>query len=279
MAGGRRAVYDPVTGEIYAQAAESDAEDIDAACVAAAAAFLEWGGTTPAERSAAMLEAAALIEANADELTRIEVADTGKPYVATREDELPPIIDQIRFFAGACRVMSGLATGDYMAAHDVGHPTRACRRVRADHPLELPVDDGRVEVGSSHRRRQHRRLEAVRVDTGLDGADGRAAGRGLSARRAQRRVRWSRDGRSTGAPPGGGHGVADGEPEGRPAGGPGRGRATDPGPSGTRWQCAGRDLRRHRCDGHGGSGGRRGVLQRRSGLHRRHPGPGRAFRL
>ena len=56
-----------------------------------------------------------MLEANADELTRIEVADTGKPYAATREDELPPIIDQVRFFAGACRVMSGLATGEYMA--------------------------------------------------------------------------------------------------------------------------------------------------------------------
>ena len=56
VAGGRRPVQDPATGEIYAQAAESDAEDIDMACVAAATAFLEWGETTPAERSAAMLE-------------------------------------------------------------------------------------------------------------------------------------------------------------------------------------------------------------------------------
>jgi betaine-aldehyde dehydrogenase len=143
VAGGLRPVQDPVTGEVYARAAESDAEDIDMACVAAATAFLEWGETTPAERSAAMLRAADLLEANADELTRIEVADTGKPYSATREDELPPIIDQVRFFAGACRVMTGSATGDYMARTTSGirrEPVGVCGQITPwNYPLMMAV--------------------------------------------------------------------------------------------------------------------------------------------
>ena len=142
-AGGRRPVNDPTTGDVYAHSAESDADDIDAACAEAAAAFLEWSRTTPAERSAAMLEAAALLEANADELTRIEVADTGKPYAATREDELPPIIDQVRFFAGACRLMSGLATGEYMARTTSGvrrEPVGVCGQITPwNYPLMMAV--------------------------------------------------------------------------------------------------------------------------------------------
>ncbi len=143
VAGRRRPVQNPVTGETYAQAAESDAEDIDAACVAATKALLEWGGTTPAERSAAMLRAAALMEDNADELTRIEVADTGKPYATTRDDELPPLIDQVRFFAGACRVMTGLATGDYMERTTSGirrEPVGVCGQITPwNYPLMMAV--------------------------------------------------------------------------------------------------------------------------------------------
>jgi betaine-aldehyde dehydrogenase len=143
LAGGRRPVNDPTTGDVYAHSAESDADDIDAACAKATAAFLEWSRTTPAERSAAMLEAAALLEANADELTRIEVADTGKPYAATREDELPPIIDQVRFFAGACRLMSGLATGEYMPRTTSGirrEPVGVCGQITPwNYPLMMAV--------------------------------------------------------------------------------------------------------------------------------------------
>ena len=78
-AGGRRAIENPATGACYAHATDSDAADVDVACEAAASAFPGWSTTTPAERSAAMLRAADVIEAHADELARIEVADTGKP--------------------------------------------------------------------------------------------------------------------------------------------------------------------------------------------------------
>jgi len=90
-----------------------------------------------------MLEAATLLEANADELTRIEVADTGKPYAVTREDELPPIIDQVRFFAGACRLMSGLATGEYMPRTTSGirrEPVGVCGQITPwNYPLMMAV--------------------------------------------------------------------------------------------------------------------------------------------
>ncbi len=142
-AGGRRAIENPATGACYAHATDSDAADVDVACEAAASAFPGWSTTTPAERSAAMLRAADVIEAHADELARIEVADTGKPYATTIQDELPPIVDQVRFFAGACRVSNGLASGEYMDGVSSGirrEPIGVCGQITPwNYPLMMAV--------------------------------------------------------------------------------------------------------------------------------------------
>ena len=141
--GGRRPVEDPTTGEVYAYAVESDASDVDTACSAAAAAFPGWRAATPAERSAAMFRAADLVEVHADELARLEVADTGKPYAATLEDELPPIVDQIRFFGGACRLLGGQATAEYMEGVTSGvrrEPVGVCGQITPwNYPLMMAV--------------------------------------------------------------------------------------------------------------------------------------------
>jgi betaine-aldehyde dehydrogenase len=108
-------LLDPVTGTAYANAPLSGARDIDAACTAAAAAFEIWSDTTPSERQLALLRIADAIEQRAQELVDAECANTGKPRAMTMEEELPPLVDQIRFFAGAARTLEGTAAGEYMA--------------------------------------------------------------------------------------------------------------------------------------------------------------------
>ena len=108
-------VVNPVNGEVYATAPRSGAADIDAAFSAAQTAFAGWGRSTPSQRSLALLKIADAIEARADELVACEVENTGKPIALTMSEEIPPMVDQIRFFAGAARVLEGRSTGEYMA--------------------------------------------------------------------------------------------------------------------------------------------------------------------
>ncbi|GEP33103.1 gamma-aminobutyraldehyde dehydrogenase [Nocardioides szechwanensis] len=110
-------VIDPSTGEVYAKAPMSGAEDIDRAYAAADAAFAGWGDTTPQERARALLHIADAIDARADELVKVESRDTGKPLGLTASEELPPSSDHFRFFAGAARVLEGKSAGEYMSDH------------------------------------------------------------------------------------------------------------------------------------------------------------------
>src|SRR3954466_11157139 len=110
-------LVNPATGEVYAAAPASKAEDVDRAMKAAATAFDEWGDTTPAERQKALLRMADALEARADEFVRVESENTGKPIQMTADEELPPCVDQLRFFAGAARVLEGRASGEYMKDH------------------------------------------------------------------------------------------------------------------------------------------------------------------
>ncbi|WP_116997912.1 gamma-aminobutyraldehyde dehydrogenase [Desertimonas flava] len=107
-------VIDPTTGEQYATAPLSSGADIDAAMAAAAAAFPAWRDATPSQRSLALLRIADAMEARADELIATEVANTGKPIALTRSEEIPPMVDQVRFFAGAARHLEGKSAGEYM---------------------------------------------------------------------------------------------------------------------------------------------------------------------
>ena len=107
-------VFDPTTGEVYAQAAKSGAEDVDRAMKAASRAFEEWRDATPSTRQQAMLKFADALESRAEELVAIESRDTGKPLGLTMSEEIPPMIDQLRFFAGAARILEGRAAGEYM---------------------------------------------------------------------------------------------------------------------------------------------------------------------
>ena len=107
-------VINPSTGEAYLAAPLSREDDIDAACRAARTAFAEWKQTTPGERMDHLLRMAAAIEADAEALVATEHENTGKPVGLTSSEEIPPMVDQIRFFAGAARLLEGKATAEYM---------------------------------------------------------------------------------------------------------------------------------------------------------------------
>ncbi|WP_459349157.1 aminobutyraldehyde dehydrogenase [Cellulomonas olei] len=110
-------VLDPSTGEVYAQAPVSGPADVDAAVTAAASAFTTWRRTTPAERQRALLRIADALEARADDFVAVESRDTGKPLHLTATEEVPPCADQLRFFAGAARILEGASAGEYLAGH------------------------------------------------------------------------------------------------------------------------------------------------------------------
>ncbi len=110
-------LINPSTEEEFATAAVSGTEDVDRAMQAAAKAFESWRDATPAERQRALLKLADAMEARTDEFVRVESENTGKPLGFTETDELPPAIDQVRFFAGAARVLEGRAAGEYLADH------------------------------------------------------------------------------------------------------------------------------------------------------------------
>jgi betaine-aldehyde dehydrogenase len=111
------AIVNPSTEEEYATAPVSGGEDVDRAMKAASKAFETWRDATPAERQLALLKLADAMEKRADEFVAIESENTGKPLGFTRTEELPPAIDQVRFFAGAARVLEGRSAGEYLAGH------------------------------------------------------------------------------------------------------------------------------------------------------------------
>ncbi len=109
-------IVNPATGKVIAHAPKGTQEDVDRAVAAARKAYDEvWSESTPRDRSERMLKLAEAIEANGDELARIESENVGKPLATTKSEEIPPIADCFRFFAGAARVLEGRAAGEYMS--------------------------------------------------------------------------------------------------------------------------------------------------------------------
>ena len=111
----RAELIDPSSGQVFATAPVSSETEVNAAVQSAAAAFEKWRDTTPSERSLALIRIADAIEARADEFVKAEAQNTGKPIGLTRSEEIPPMVDQIRFFAGAARMLHGLSAGEYMS--------------------------------------------------------------------------------------------------------------------------------------------------------------------
>ena len=108
-------LVDPCTGRTYGSAPRSSAADIDDAVGAAQAAFDGWRSSTPSERSLALLRIADALENDAERFIDAECRNTGKPKALMTSEEIPPAVDQIRFFAGAARMLEGRAAAEYMA--------------------------------------------------------------------------------------------------------------------------------------------------------------------
>ncbi len=106
-------VLNPATAEEIAQAPVSTEEDVNRAVAAARRAFDGWAATTPGERALALLKLADAVEDHADELADLEATNAGKPRQTFLDDEIPFIVDNLRFFAGAARVLEGRAAGEY----------------------------------------------------------------------------------------------------------------------------------------------------------------------
>ena len=107
-------LVNPATGQPFATAPKSNAADVDAAFKAASDAFVDWRDSTPSQRQRALLKIADAIEERAEEVIGIECENTGKPISLTTSEEVPPMVDQIRFFAGAARNLEGKSAGEYM---------------------------------------------------------------------------------------------------------------------------------------------------------------------
>jgi betaine-aldehyde dehydrogenase len=136
-------LIDPTSGDAFTSAPVSGGADIDAAMGAASTAFETWRDTTPSERQKALLKLADAIESRAEEFVAVESRNTGKPIALTMSEEIPPAVDQIRFFAGAARMLEGKSAAEYMAGHTSyvrREPIGVCAQVTPwNYPLMMAI--------------------------------------------------------------------------------------------------------------------------------------------
>ena len=136
-------LINPATGQVFAKAPVSNAKDIDDAMKSAEKAFETWRDSTPGERQKAINKIADAIEARSEELIKIESENTGKPIAVTRQEEIGPMLDQIRFFAGAARNLEGRSAAEYFKGHTSfirREPIGVCAQVTPwNYPMMMAV--------------------------------------------------------------------------------------------------------------------------------------------
>ena len=136
-------VINPATGQVYAQAVLSREADVDLAMRAAEHGAELWRDATPGERSLALYRMADAVESRAEEIIALEVENTGKPIAITRSEEIPPMVDQMRFFAGAARNLEGKSAGEYMrgmTSFSRREPVGVCAQVAPwNYPMMMAV--------------------------------------------------------------------------------------------------------------------------------------------
>lgn len=144
-----RQLIDPSTGEVLDSVADSSAADVDRAVARARAGFETWGRATPSERSRALLRLADVIEAEAESLCRLEVAETGKPWAVMAEGEMPFALDNLRFFAAAARGLDGSAAGEFSTGYTSMLLRRPAGVVAAITPWNFPFIMAIWKVGAA----------------------------------------------------------------------------------------------------------------------------------
>jgi betaine-aldehyde dehydrogenase len=136
-------VVNPATGEQYATAPLSGSADIDAAMKAASDAFETWRDMPPKDRSLALFRIADEIERRGEEFIALESENCGKPIEITRSEEIPPMVDHVRFFATAARHLEGKSAGEYvpnMTSYIRREPVGVCAQVAPwNYPMMMAV--------------------------------------------------------------------------------------------------------------------------------------------
>ena len=136
-------IINPATGTVFAKSPVSSEADIDLAMKSAASAFEIWRESTPGERQKALNKIADAIESRSEELIKVESENTGKPIAVTRQEEIGPMLDQIRFFAGAARHLEGRSAAEYFKGHTSfirREPIGVCAQVTPwNYPMMMAV--------------------------------------------------------------------------------------------------------------------------------------------
>jgi betaine-aldehyde dehydrogenase len=118
-------VYEPATGQVIERVPDASRDDVGKAVDAARDAFDSgsWNKLPPGDRANLLLRVASMLEERLDDFAKLETQNTGKSIKQTRYYDLPYTVDNIRFIAGAARILDGVAMGEY-----VSEGTSAIRR-------------------------------------------------------------------------------------------------------------------------------------------------------
>ena len=145
----QRTLVNPATGEPFASISDSSVAEVDLRVRAAASAGREWGAATPGARSTVLLRLADLVEQHADELARLDVEETGKPWTVMRDGEMPFAIDNLRFFAASARSLHGTAAGEFSTGYTSMLMRRPAGTVAAITPWNFPFIMAVWKVGAA----------------------------------------------------------------------------------------------------------------------------------
>jgi len=144
-----RTLVNPATGANIADIGDSTAGDVERSVRAAAAAGAEWGRSLPSQRALVLHRLADLVEQHADELSHLDVEETGKPWAVMRDGELPFAVDNLRFFGAAARSLNGTAAGEFSTGYTSMLIRRPAGTVAAITPWNFPFVMAVWKVGAA----------------------------------------------------------------------------------------------------------------------------------
>lgn len=144
-----RALINPADGTTLGTITDATDDEVDGAVRRAAATGGDWGRTSPSDRARVLLRLADLLEAHGDELSRLDVEETGKPWSVMRDGELPFAADNLRFFASSARSLHGTAAGELSAGYTSMLLRRPAGTVAAITPWNFPLIMAIWKVGAA----------------------------------------------------------------------------------------------------------------------------------
>jgi betaine-aldehyde dehydrogenase len=145
----KRTLTNPATLAAIDTIVDSSGPDVAAQVAAATAAQREWGSALPSQRALVLHRLADLVEAHADELSRLDVEETGKPWTVMRDGELPFAVDNLRFFGAAARSLHGTAAGEFSTGYTSLLIRRPAGVVAAITPWNFPFVMAVWKVGAA----------------------------------------------------------------------------------------------------------------------------------